>query len=116
MGFLYVAALQAEGARFPSVIVFYVLLLVVFYLLLIRPQQRQQRTRRQMLGKLKKGDRVVTIGGLHATIHDMDDDLLTLELAPNLRVKADRGAVSYVRTRKTEAAPSPVSEAGPPRS
>ena len=106
--------LQA-GSRFPSVIVFYVLLLVVFYLLLIRPQQVQQRRRREMLGKLKKGDRVVTLGGLHATIHDVDSDTLTLELAPNLRVKADRSAVSYVRTRRPEAAASPVSESGPPK-
>jgi preprotein translocase subunit YajC len=110
-----VILLQA-GTRFPSVIVFYVLLLVVFYLLLIRPQQTQQRKRRDMLAKIKKGDRIVTMGGLHATVHDVDDDQLTLELAPNLRVKADRGAVSYVRTRKSETpAASPVSESGPPR-
>ena len=106
--------LQA-GSRFPSVIIFYVLLLVVFYMLLILPQHKQLRSRREMLGKLKKGDRVVTIGGLHATVHDIDEDLLTLEIAPNLRVKADRGAVSYVRPRKQEATPSPVSESGPPR-
>ncbi len=98
-----VPILQAT-TRFPSVIIFYVLLLVVFYLLLIRPQQVQQRKRRDMLGKLKRGDRVVTAGGLHATIHDLDDDnTITLEIAPSLRVKADRSAVSYVRTRKTEA-------------
>jgi preprotein translocase subunit YajC len=104
------------GTRFPSVIVFYVLLLVVFYMLLIRPQQTQQRKRRDMLAKIKKGDRIVTVGGLHATVHDIDDDQLTLELAPNLRVKADRSGVSYVRTRKTETqAVSPVSESGPPR-
>lgn len=93
--------LQA-GRQFPSVIVFYVLLFAVFYLLLIRPQQVQQRRRREMLGKLKKGDRIVTSGGLHATIQDVDGDVLTLELAPNMRVKADRGGVSYVRTRKAE--------------
>lgn len=94
--------LQA-GTRFPGgVILFYVLLFAVFYLLLIRPQQVQQRKRRQMLSKLKKGDRIVTVGGLHATIQDVDAEMLTLELAPNLRVKADRGAVSYVRTRKAE--------------
>ncbi len=94
--------LQAASRGFPSVIVFYVLLLVVFYLLLIRPQQSQQRKRRDMLGKLKRGDRVVTVGGLHATIQDIDGEVLTLELTPNLRVKADRSAVSYIRTRKKE--------------
>ena len=97
--------LQATGTRFPGVIVFYVILLVVFYMLMIRPQQTQQRKRREMLGKLKKGDRVVTVGGLHATVHDLENDTLTLELAPNLRVKADRGGISYVRSRKKEEAP-----------
>jgi preprotein translocase subunit YajC len=98
--------LQAGGSRFPTIIIFYVVLLAVFYLLMIRPQQMQQRKRREMLGKLKKGDRVVTVGGLHATVHDLDDDSLTLELAPNLRVKADRSAISYVRSRKKEEAPA----------
>lgn len=98
--------LQVTGSRFPTVIIFYVVLLAVFYLLMIRPQQVQQRKRREMLGKLKKGDRIVTVGGLHATVHDLDDSELTLELAPNLRVKADRGSVSYVRSRKKEEAPA----------
>lgn len=101
------------GGSLPGVIVFYVLLLAVFYLLLIRPQQTQQRKRRDMLSKLKKGDRVVTGGGLHATILDLDAEVLTLELAPNLRVKADRGAVSYVRGKKKEEPappPTPISQ------
>lgn len=105
--------LQATGSRFPGIIVFYVALLVVFYLLMIRPQQTQQRRRRDMLGKLKKGDRIVTVGGLHATIHDLENDTLTLELAPNLRVKADRGGISYVRSRKKEDAPPPPSPLPP---
>ncbi len=53
----------------------------IFYFMMLRPQQ-------------------VTVGGLHATIHDVDPDQLTLELAPNLRVKADRSAVNYVRGKK----------------
>jgi preprotein translocase subunit YajC len=101
--------LQAGGSRFPTIIIFYVVLLAVFYLLMIRPQQMQARKRREMIGKLKKGDRVVTVGGLHATVHDLDDDSLTLELAPNLRVKADRSAISYVRMRrKEEGQPTPT--------
>lgn len=97
-----VPILQAQSSGVPVTILFYVVILIVFYLLLIRPQQRQQRQRRDMLGKLKKGDRVVTLGGLHATIIDLDDDMATLELAPNVRVKADRAGISYVRTRKQE--------------
>lgn len=82
----------------------------VFYLFILRPQQTQRRRRSEMLGKLKKGDRIVTVGGLHATVLDVDGETLSLELAPNLRVKADRSAVSYLRNRKPEStavAPTP---------
>lgn len=80
----------------------WVLIFVVFYLLLIRPQRVQARKRREMLAGLRRGDRVVTIGGIHASIADIKDEVLTLDLAPNVRVKADRGAVSYVRAKGEE--------------
>jgi preprotein translocase subunit YajC len=103
--------LQASQQASGRWLTFYLLaILVIFYLFMIRPQMVQQRRRREMLKALKKGDRVVTVGGLHATIWDIDDEnTLTLELAPNLRVKADRGAVSYVRGKKREEQPQPVS-------
>jgi preprotein translocase subunit YajC len=98
--------LQAQGAQgqqslVPTLIV-WALLLVMFYVLLIRPQQQQQKRRKEMLSRLRKGDRVVTVGGLHATITDVQDDVLTLELAPNVRVRADRAAVASVRGRRAE--------------
>src|SRR5207245_8416133 len=61
----------------------------------------------------KKGDRIVTIGGLHAVILDVDGEVLSLELAPNLRVKADRGAVSYLRNKKREEQPAQLSTTPP---
>ncbi|MDR7415868.1 MAG: preprotein translocase subunit YajC [Armatimonadota bacterium] len=97
--------LQAPQGQ-PNVLytlILWALLLAVFYFLLIRPQQQQQRRRREMLAKLKKGDRVVTVGGLHGTIVDVHGDEITLELAPNVRVRADRSAVGSVRGRKAEA-------------
>ncbi|MGH2406316.1 MAG: preprotein translocase subunit YajC [bacterium] len=85
-----------------AVIILWVLIFVVFYVIMIRPQRSQQRKRREMLDALKRGDRVVTVGGIHATIADIKDDVLSLDLAPNLRVKADRGGVSYVRSKGEE--------------
>jgi len=109
-----VVVLQAATQRFPvSTILFMVALYVVIYLLFFRLQQAQQRKRREMLGKLKKGDRVVTIGGLHAVVLDVDGEVLSLELAPNLRVKADRGAVSYLRNKKQQE-PVPLATTPPP--
>jgi preprotein translocase subunit YajC len=69
---------------------------------MIRPQRVQQRKRREMLASIKRGDRVVTLGGIHATVADIKDDVLTLDLAPNVRVKADRGSVSYLRSKGEE--------------
>lgn len=109
-----VVVLQAATQRFPlTTILFMVALYVAIYLLFFRPQQAQQRKRREMLSKLKKGDRVVTIGGLHAVVLDVDGEQLSLELAPNLRVKADRGAVSYLRNKKQQE-PTPISATPPP--
>ncbi len=68
----------------------------IFYLLAFRPQQVQQKRYREMLGRLKKGDRVVTRGGLFAVIVEIKDNQVTLELAQNLRVRAERSAVQSV--------------------
>jgi preprotein translocase subunit YajC len=77
-----------------------ILFVAFLYFLMIRPQAAQARRRREMLKSLREGDRIVTMGGLHATIHEIKEDTLTLEIAPNVRVKADRGAVQGVRGRQ----------------
>lgn len=98
---MFLQASQGQ-AQTLSVLIVWVFLLAAFYFLLIRPQQQQQKRRREMLAKLKKGDRVVTVGGLHATIAEIHGDEITLELAPNVRVRADRSAVGAVRSRRAE--------------
>lgn len=77
-------------------LVLWVAIFVVFYVLLIRPQQVQQKRHREMLGRLKKGDRVLTRGGLYGVIVEVKDSHLLLELAQNVRVRADRTAVQSV--------------------
>jgi preprotein translocase subunit YajC len=91
-----------QGQPQYTVLLLWVLIFVVFYVLMIRPQRVQQRKRREMLASIKRGDRVVTLGGIHATVADIKDDVLTLDLAPNVRVKADRGSVSYLRSKGEE--------------
>ncbi|MDR7418699.1 MAG: preprotein translocase subunit YajC [Armatimonadota bacterium] len=91
---------MAGQAQQYGMLLFWLAIFAVFYFLMIRPQRVQQRKRREMLDGLKPGDRVVTLGGFHATIADIKDDMLTLDLAPNVRVKADRGSVSYLRAKR----------------
>lgn len=73
-----------------------ILLFVVFYFLLIRPQQKQQKARKEMLSALKKGDRVVTIGGVHGVIKEIDDTTISLRVADNLNLKFARAAVDRI--------------------
>ena len=71
-----------------------ILMFVIFYFLLIRPQQKRSKEHRQMVSNLKKGDRIVTSGGIHGRITGLDDTTLTVEIADKVRVKVARGNVS----------------------
>jgi preprotein translocase subunit YajC len=82
---------QALSSFLPLII-----MLAIFYFLLIRPQQKRTRERNAMLASLKKGDKVVTIGGMHGTIQDLTDNTVTLRVAHNVNVTFDRGAINNV--------------------
>jgi preprotein translocase subunit YajC len=82
-----------------------VLIFVVFYFLLIRPQQTKQKQQKAMLGALRRGDRVVTGGGILATVaRVVNPDEIELDLAPNLRVRVLRSTITTVLTKPDPAA------------
>ena len=83
-----------EGAGGFTGFIPLILMFVIFYFLLIRPQQKRTKEHRQMISNLKKGDRIVTSGGIHGRITGMDDATLTVEIADKVRVKVARGNVS----------------------
>jgi preprotein translocase subunit YajC len=83
----------------------YLLIFVVFYFLLIRPQQQARKRHLEMIANLKKGDVVVTTGGLIGKVRSVADDELRLELAPNVEVRVVRGTIAEVRS-KTDPAPA----------
>jgi len=91
---------QQIAQLLPLVVIF-----AVFYFIAIRPQQAQQRRHREMLGRLKKGDRVLTRGGLYGVVVELKDNRLLLELAQNVRVQADRTAVQAVVNKGAAATP-----------
>ncbi len=74
------------------------LIFVVFYFLLIRPQQKKMKEHRDMLGTLKRNDRIVTAGGIVGTITKVKEgsDEVEVEIAPNVRVNVVRGTISSV--------------------
>ncbi|MCH8299546.1 preprotein translocase subunit YajC [Candidatus Marinimicrobia bacterium MT.SAG.3] len=73
----------------------FILIFVIFYLLLIRPQMKQQKKKQLMLKELVKGDKVVTVGGLHGTIEGIKEkeEVLILKISDNVKVNVSRSAV-----------------------
>ena len=76
----------------------FVLMFVVFYFLLIRPQQKRQKKVKQMQSDLQKGDKIVTIGGMHGTVHAIDEDTVVIEVG-GTKLTYDRSAVRDVVTQ-----------------
>ncbi len=71
-----------------------VLIFGIFYFMLIRPMQKKQKLHGVFLNNLKKGDKVITTGGLYGSILAVEDDCLILELAENVKVRVAKNAVS----------------------
>ena len=97
-----VAWAQAGGAGSQAPLVSFLLPIAlifgVFYFLLIRPQQQRDKEHKLMLANLKKNDKVVTSGGLHGRVTDLGDDVITIEVAPNVRVRVSRSHIGTVLT------------------
>jgi len=77
-----------------------VLIFVIFYFLLIRPQSKEKQRHERMLKELKKGDEIVTNGGLIGTIVHVEDNRLTVRTGENTRVTVDRGRVAQLLPQK----------------
>ncbi|MDP5272764.1 preprotein translocase subunit YajC [Chengkuizengella axinellae] len=90
-------AAAGTGSIFTTFVLPLVLMFAVFYFLLIRPQQKKQKARNLMLGDLKKGDKVVSIGGIHGTIFEITDDTVVLQINDATKMTFDRSAVNSVR-------------------
>jgi preprotein translocase subunit YajC len=86
-----------------------VLIFVVFYFLLIRPQQRKMKSHREMIGSVKRGDKVLTAGGIIGTVVKLEesDDVLLVEIAKDIRVRVARSTISDV-LNKPQAAKGPA--------
>ncbi len=77
-----------------------ILIFVIFYFLIVRPQQKQAKKRQQMLKTIEKGDEIITTGGIHGRITGVADEILTLEIADNCRVKIERSGIQMKKGEK----------------
>jgi preprotein translocase subunit YajC len=89
------------GAAFLQFVPF-IAIIAIFYFLIIRPQSKKQKDTQRMLDALKKGDRVVTIGGIHGVIQTVRDHSVILKVDDNVKLEFNRSAVSSVESAARE--------------
>lgn len=90
------------GAFLPLILMF-----VIFYFLLIRPQQKKAKQHREMLANLKRGDSVITNGGIFGRIAEINENIVMLEVADKVRIKVGRGYIAGLAGTSQEAPPPP---------
>jgi preprotein translocase subunit YajC len=86
------SGIQGFGMFLPLILIF-----AIFYLLIVRPQQKQAKQRQKMISDLKKGDEVVTVGGILARVVGVADNILTVEIADNCKVKMERSGIQSLK-------------------
>lgn len=86
---------SAPGAMNGMNIIMIVALIAIFYFFIIRPQSKKQKEIRKFRDSLKKGDRVVTAGGIYGKIREIEDEKKTiiLEIAENVKIRIDKGSI-----------------------
>lgn len=87
-----------EGGGF-SFFIFLGLFFLIIYFFMIRPQQKKAKDQKNFLSDLKKGDRVVTIGGVYGKIVDMNDDTYLIEVDNNVKMRFDKSVISLDLTQ-----------------
>ena len=80
----------------PLIIIF-----AIFYFLLIRPQRKKQQKHQEMLANLKRGDKIITTGGIYGTIEGLSDTTLQVKIANQVKVKISRSAVAGLQQGET---------------
>jgi len=95
----YAQAAPGIGGPGPLVTILpFILIFVIMYFMVIRPQQRKGKEHQEMLSKLKRNDEVMTSGGIYGKVIDLKETVVTLEVAPNVRIRVHRPQISAVLT------------------
>lgn len=73
---------------------------LIFYFMIYRPQKKRQKERAELLGKMEKGDKVITSGGMHGTISAIEDNTVLVQVSETTKIRFDKSAVTNVVTKK----------------
>lgn len=101
----YAQAAPGAGGPGPIVTILpFILIFVIMYFMVIRPQQKKAREHQDLLSKLKRNDEVMTSGGIYGKVVDLKETIVTLEVAPNVKIRVHRPQIAAVLTGEKAAA------------
>jgi preprotein translocase subunit YajC len=93
----FAQSLPGLGGPGPMMTIFpFILIFIIMYFMVIRPQQKKSKEHQEMLNKLKKNDEVMTSGGIYGKVIDLKESVVTLEVAPNVRLRVARPQIAAV--------------------
>jgi preprotein translocase subunit YajC len=98
--FILAQAAAGGGGILGQVFLFGSIILIMYFFM-IRPQQKKQKETKKFIEEIKKGDEVVTIGGIHGKVYSVEDDTVQLELDKGLKVKVEKSAISLDFSKKS---------------
>lgn len=79
-----------------STVIMFGLIILIFYFMILRPQQKRQKDRQKLLDSVQKGDKVVTLGGVHGTVVGLEEKTALVQIADEVKVKVERSAISTI--------------------
>lgn len=85
-----------DGGGLFSTLIMFALIILIFYFMILRPQQKRQKDRQKLLDAVKKGDRIITAGGVHGTVIGLDEKTALIQISDNVKVKFEKTAISTV--------------------
>jgi preprotein translocase subunit YajC len=89
------------GQGLFSTLLMFALIIGIFYFMILRPQQKRQKERQKLLEALKKGDKVITAGGMYGTIAGIDEKTVLVQVADNVKMKFERSSITSVVSEGT---------------
>ena len=94
------AASGGSSGQLVTTVVTFGLVILIFYFLIIRPQNKKQKQTKNMLSALKKGDKVVTIGGIRGVVQSVKEDVVIIKVDDNIKLEFNKSAMASVLEQK----------------
>ena len=87
---------NGQGGGWEMTLLMFGAIFAIFYFMIIRPQQKRAKEREKLLSNVEKGDKIITSGGVHATVVGLEEKSVLVEIAPNVKIKIERSAIGSV--------------------